>query len=214
MQWRWDSSRLLRAKVLLVWDLKSSNLKLQKWMFNWISSHSLRSSHTEQFLLPLHYSMAEFQWFDFSCKNSSWPSVLEVWGLCLSEIFVNGALRLLIFLKLIEPKYKCLMNGTFCGKNLAWISENIPLILLSVLKLCLKEGRKLKSACRCITVSLRKKCSTGASLFFSFPSLRFSTILYFAIVLMTLCCLNVPAQDFYHIWIVNSLFAPSFLPFY
>lgn len=86
------------------------------------------------------------------------------------------------------------MNGASSTSKL-WhecLKMSVLFVLLSNFKLCLKEGRKLKSACCYVIVSLREKFRTeGKDQSFSLVILLNSVFCCYAYDF--LCCLNIPS---------------------
>ena len=72
------------------------------------------------------------------------------------------------------------------------LKMSLLFVLLSNFKLCLKEGRKLKSACCCITVSLRERLGTEGK-DQSFPLVILPNSVFCCYAYDFLCCLNIPA---------------------
>lgn len=204
MQWGWDSSKLVRAKVLLVCNFQSDHIRSKRRMLSLISLHALMSGHIEWFPFLQLYNMPEFQLLNFSTRISAWPPVLEGWGQHLGEMFVRGVPFLgvfsFFFLQLTTMcGYKCLMNETFSVAKVCreCLKMSLLFILLSIFKLCLKEGRKLKSAC-CSIVFYREKFRMDRKGLF-FPYCGPPIFCIFAIVFVMLCCLNIPSQNLSHL---------------
>lgn len=98
--------------------------------------------------------------------------------------------------------YKCLMNETFSVAKVCreCLKMSLLFILLSIFKLCLKEGRKLKSAC-CSIVFYREKFRMDRKGLFS-PTvvLQYSVFL----LLYLWCCVVLTfLHKICHIWIIN-----------
>lgn len=95
MQGGGDSSKLIRAKVLLVCNFQLDHIRSKRRMLSLISLHAVMSGYIEWFLFLLLYSMTEFQLLN--TRISAWPSVLEEWGQHLGEMFVSGVPFLAVF---------------------------------------------------------------------------------------------------------------------